>query len=107
MKKKPEWRAVPEETPVTKQKGLTKNDCDDRDVDRISHVAIKASHYELLCRRDRGGRPRDHAVAAGVKPHHVGGECCLIDKDEPRCIKPALFADPASARASHVGPFPL
>src|SRR5579872_1176538 len=58
MKKKPEQRAVPEETPVTKQKGLTKNDRDDRDVDRISHVAIKASHYELLWRRDRGGRPQ-------------------------------------------------
>ena len=58
VEKEPEQRGIPEETPVTKQKRLTKNDRDDREVDRISHVAIKASHYKLLWRRDRGGRPQ-------------------------------------------------
>src|SRR5579872_32514 len=58
MKKKPEQRAVPEDAHVAKQEGLTKNNRYDRGIYRISHVAIKASHYELLWRRDRGGRPQ-------------------------------------------------
>jgi hypothetical protein len=58
MTSKPEQRAVPKETPVTEQKRLTKNNCNDRDIDRISHIAIKARHYEPMRRRDRGGRPQ-------------------------------------------------
>src|SRR5262252_9523076 len=72
MKKKPESRAVPEETRVAKQKSLTKNDCDDRDVDRISDVAIKASHNELFWRRDRRGRPEPLQRKSGKRIHHSG-----------------------------------
>jgi hypothetical protein len=57
MTLKPEQRAVPEETYVAKQKRLTQNDTNDRNINWISYVAIKATHYELLRRRDRGGRP--------------------------------------------------
>jgi hypothetical protein len=47
------------------------------------------------------------ARAPAVKPHHIGGDGALIDKYEAGRIKPALFADPASARASYVGSLPL
>src|SRR5215831_7023603 len=42
-----------------------------------------------------------HAGAPAVQAHHTGGDCRLVDKDEAGGIKPALLADPASARASH------
>src|SRR5262249_50324326 len=50
------------------------------------------------------GRIRDQAFSAtapAVQAHHTGGDCRLVDKDEAGGIKPALLADPASARASH------
>src|SRR5208337_5264604 len=46
----------------------------------------------------------------GLQPfraHHIGGDCCLVDKYEAGGIKPALLTDPASARASHVGALAL
>jgi len=55
-------------------------------------------------------RVRDQAFSAGapaVQAHHIGGDCCLVDKHEPGGIKPALLADPASTRASHVGALAL
>src|SRR5215468_2699790 len=48
-------------------------------------------------------RVRDQAFSAGapaVQAHHIGGDCRLVDKYEAGGIKPALLADPASARAS-------
>src|SRR5271165_5513714 len=56
------------------------------------------------------GRVRDQAFSAGapaVQAHHIGGDCCLVDKYEAGGIKPALLTDPASARASHVGALAL
>src|SRR6476646_49335 len=56
------------------------------------------------------GRVRHQALSARaptVKAHHVGGDCCLIDKYEAGSIKPALLADPASTRASHLGSLAL
>src|SRR5215471_15627422 len=53
---------------------------------------------------------RDQAFSArapAVQAHHIGGDCRLVDKDEAGGIKPALLADPASARASHVGALAL
>src|SRR5262252_1565477 len=47
------------------------------------------------------------ASAPAVQAHHIGGDCRLVDKDEAGGIKPALLADPASARASHVGALAL
>src|SRR6516165_6511578 len=43
------------------------------------------------------------AGAPAVQAHHIGGDCRLVDKYEAGGIKPTLLADPASARASHVG----
>ena len=45
--------------------------------------------------------------APTVQAHHIGGDCCLVDKDEAGRIKPALLSDPASAYASHVGALAL
>ena len=56
------------------------------------------------------GRIRDQAFSArapAVQAHHIGGECRLVDKYEAGGIKPALLADPASARTSHVGALAL
>src|SRR5215471_20865206 len=56
------------------------------------------------------GRVRDQAFSAGapaVQAHHIGGDCRLVDKYEAGGIKPALLADPASTRASHVGALAL
>src|SRR5215831_483196 len=55
-------------------------------------------------------RVRDQAFSAGapaVQAHHIGGDRCLVDKDEAGGIKPALLTDPASTRASHVGALAL
>src|SRR5215813_5861650 len=55
-------------------------------------------------------RVRDQAFSArapAVQAHHIGGDCRLVDKYEAGGIKPALLADPASARASHVGALAL
>jgi hypothetical protein len=55
-------------------------------------------------------RVRDQAFSAGaptVQAHHIGGDCCLVDKDKAGGIKPALLSDPASTRASHVGTLAL
>ena len=52
----------------------------------------------------------DQAFAArtpAVQAHHIGGDCRFVDKYEAGGIKPALLADPASARASHVGALAL
>src|ERR1700747_109056 len=38
-----------------------------------------------------------------VEPYHIGGDCGLVDKYEVGRVKKALLANPASARASHVG----
>src|SRR5215831_2103415 len=56
------------------------------------------------------GRVRDQAFSAralAVQAHHIGGDCCLVDKYEAGGIKPALLTDPASTRASHVGALAL
>jgi hypothetical protein len=45
--------------------------------------------------------------APAVQAHHIGGDCCLVDKDKAGGIKPALLSDPASTRASHVGTLAL
>src|SRR6478609_9024723 len=47
------------------------------------------------------------ARAPTVKTHHVGGDCCLVDKYEAGSVKPALLADPALTRASHLGSLAL
>src|SRR5256885_2447616 len=47
------------------------------------------------------------ARAPTVKAHHVGGDCCLVDKYEAGSVKPALLADPALTRASHLGSLAL
>ena len=57
VEKEPEQRGVPEEAPIAEQERLTKNDGNDPDVNRISHVAIETRDHQLLCRRDRGGVP--------------------------------------------------
>ena len=55
-------------------------------------------------------RVRDQALAARaptLEPHHIGGNCGLVDEYQPGGIKPALLADPAAACASHVGALSL
>src|ERR1700757_4183251 len=42
-----------------------------------------------------------------VEAHHIGSDSRLIDKYKAGRIKPALLADPASARGSHIGSLPL
>jgi hypothetical protein len=56
------------------------------------------------------GRVRDQAFAAGapaVKAHHIGGHRRFVDKYEAGRVKQALLANPASARASHIGALAL
>src|SRR5215813_462831 len=78
------------------------------------HRSHDASLTQASDERDRlpvpHGRIRDEAFSArapAVQAHHIGGDCRLIDEYEAGGIKPALLADPASARASHVGALAL
>ena len=52
------------------------------------------------------GRVREQPLSAGVptvKAQHIGRDRRFVDEHEARRVKPALLANPASARASHVG----
>jgi hypothetical protein len=52
----------------------------------------------------------DQALSARVptvEPYHIGGDCGLVDKYKVGWIKKALLANPAPARASHVGSLAL
>lgn len=56
------------------------------------------------------GRVREQPLFAGVptvKAHHIGRDCRFVDEHEASRVQPALLANPASARASHVGSFAL
>ena len=56
------------------------------------------------------GRVREQPLSARVptvKAHHVGRDCRFVDEHEASRVKPALLANPASARASHVGALAL
>lgn len=56
------------------------------------------------------GRVREQPLSARVptvKAHHVGRDCRFVDEHEASSVKPALLANPASARASHVGSLAL
>src|SRR5262245_52496470 len=72
MEEEPEERGGPEQTRVTKQNGLTQDDGDDGDVNRISHVAIQTSHDELPWRRDRRGRPQSLQRKTGKRIQKSG-----------------------------------
>ena len=56
------------------------------------------------------GRVRQQPLSARVptvKAHHVGRDCRFVDEHEASSVKPALLANPVSARASHVGSLAL
>src|SRR6516162_3546977 len=56
------------------------------------------------------GHVRKQPLSAGVptvQAHHIGRDCRFVDEHEASSVKPALLANPASARASHVGSLPL
>src|SRR4030081_4000146 len=56
------------------------------------------------------GRVREQPLFAGVpavEAHHIGRNSRFVDEHEARRVKPALLANPASARASHVGSLAL
>jgi hypothetical protein len=45
--------------------------------------------------------------SAAVQPHHIGADCCLVDKDQMRGVKQALLSDPAPSCPSHVLSLPF
>jgi hypothetical protein len=47
------------------------------------------------------------ARAAAPDTDHIGGDCRLVDKHQPRRIKQALLSNPASPRSRHVGSMSL
>ena len=47
------------------------------------------------------------ASNGGIDHHHVGRDCRFVDEHEASSVKPALLANPVSARASHVGSLAL
>src|ERR1700730_6819954 len=52
------------------------------------------------------GRVRDQPLSAGVptvEAHHIGRDCGFVDEHEASSVKQPLLANPAPARASHVG----
>lgn len=56
------------------------------------------------------GSIRKQPLSAGVptvEAHHIGRDRRFVDEYEASSIKPALLANPAPARASHVGALPL
>src|SRR6516225_7844023 len=56
------------------------------------------------------GHVREQPLSAGiptVQAHHIGRDCRFVDEYKASSVKPALLANPASARASHVGALPL
>ena len=56
------------------------------------------------------GRVREQPLSARVptvNAHHVGRDCRFVDEHEASSVKPALLANPVSARASHVGSLAL
>src|ERR1700716_3058414 len=56
------------------------------------------------------GRVREQPLFAGVpavEPPHLGLNSLSVDEHEALRVKPALLANPASARASHVGSLAL
>src|SRR5262245_41531940 len=55
-------------------------------------------------------RVREQPLSARVptvEAHHIGRDCGFVDKHQASSVKPALLANPASARASHVGSLAL
>jgi len=56
------------------------------------------------------GHVREQPLSAGiptVQAHHIGRDCRFVDEYKASSVKPALLANPASARASHVGALSL
>jgi hypothetical protein len=56
------------------------------------------------------GHIADQALSARaptIEAHHVGGDGSFVDKYKASGVKQPLLADPASARASHVGSLSL
>jgi hypothetical protein len=45
--------------------------------------------------------------AAAPHTDHIGGDCRLVDKHQPRRIKVALLSNPAPSRSRHVGSMSL
>src|SRR6478735_5723525 len=56
------------------------------------------------------GRVREQSLTARVptvQAHHIGRDCRFVDEHEASSVKPALFANPTSACASHVSSLAL
>jgi len=71
------------EAPIAKQHSLTKDDCDDGDVDRISHMPVKTCDHQVLGWRN-GRRCAESLKRKSCKGVHESGQTGQDEEDADR-----------------------
>src|SRR6185295_10154761 len=83
VEKEPEQRGIPEEAPIAKQHSLTEDDCDDGDVDRISHMPVETCDHQVLGWRN-GRRCAESLKRKSRKGVHEAGQTDQDQEDADR-----------------------